>query len=67
MEKALPLLRRWGAPLSGLVLANWPQMPDVARDLGLLAAVGTVRVAAGSDGRFDRAAITLDVHDLAGR
>ena len=64
MEKALPLLRRWGAPLSGLVAANWPEAPDIARDLGLLAAVGTVRVAAGSDDRFDRAAITLDVHDL---
>ena len=64
MEKALPLLRRWGAPLSGLVLANWPAAPDIARDLGLLAAVDTVRVAAGSDDRFDRAAITLTVHDL---
>jgi hypothetical protein len=64
MEKALPLLRRWGAPLSGYVAANWPEAPDIARDLGLLAAVGTVRVAAGSDGRFDRAAITLTVHDL---
>lgn len=64
MEKALPLLKRWGAPLSGLVAAKWPDSPGVARDLGLLAAVGTVRVAAGSDDRFDRAAITLDVHDL---
>ena len=64
MEKALPLLRRWSAPLSGLVAANWPEAPDIARDLGLLAAVGTVRVAAGSDDRFDRAAITLAVHDL---
>ena len=64
MEKALPLLRRWGAPLSGLVAASWPEGPDIARDLGLLGAVGTVRVVAGSDGRFDRAAVTLDVHDL---
>ena len=64
MEKFLPLLRRWSAPLSGLVAANWPEAPDIARDLGLLAAVGTVRVAAGSDDRFDRAAITLTVHDL---
>jgi hypothetical protein len=64
MEKAQPLLRRWSAPLSGLVTANWPEAPDIARDLGLLAAIGTVRVAAGSDGRFDRAAITLTVHDL---
>jgi hypothetical protein len=64
MEKALPLLRRWGAPLSGFVAANWPAAPDIARDLGMLAAVGTVRVAAGSDDRFDRAAISLTVHDL---
>jgi hypothetical protein len=64
MEKALPLLRRWGAPLSGFVAANWPEAPDITRDLGMLAAVGTVRVAAGSDDRFDRVAITLTVHDL---
>lgn len=64
LEKALPLLRRWNAPLSGLVAANWPDAPDVARDLDLLGAVGTVRVAAGSDDRFDRAAITITVHDL---
>ncbi|MHB8835160.1 MAG: hypothetical protein ACYC9Y_05550 [Candidatus Methylomirabilia bacterium] len=64
MGKALPLLRRWGAPLSGLALANWPGAPDIARDLGLLAAVGSVHVAAGSDDRFDRAAITIAVHDL---
>jgi len=64
MEKALPLLRRWSAPLSGLVLANWPEAPDIARDLGLLAAVGSVRAAAGSDDRFDRAAVTITVHDL---
>ena len=67
MEKALPLLRRWGAPLSGLVAARWPQAPDLSRDLALLAAVGTVRLAAGSDDRFDRAAITLTLHDLPGR
>jgi hypothetical protein len=67
MEKLLPLLRRWGAPLSGLVEASWPQGPDVVRDLGLLAAVGTVRVTSGSDVRFDRAAVTLTVHDLPGR
>ena len=64
MVKALPLLRRWGAPLSGFVAANWPQAPDSTRDLGLLAAVDTVRVAAGSDDRFNRAAITIAVHDL---
>lgn len=64
MEKALPLARRWSAPLSGLVAANWPEAPDLARDLDLLGAVGTVRVAAGSDDRFDRAAITVTVHDL---
>jgi len=64
MEKVLPLLRRWGAPLSGFVAARWPEAPDIARDLGLLAAVGTVRVAAGSDDRFDRAAITITVNDL---
>jgi len=64
MEKALPLLRRWGAPLSGLVAVNWPEAPDIARDLGLLAAVGTVNVVAGSDDRFDRATITITVHDL---
>lgn len=64
MEKALPLLRRWSAPLSGLAAANWPQAPDVARDLGLLAAVDTVRVSAGSDDRFDRATIAFTVHDL---
>jgi hypothetical protein len=64
MEKFLPLLRRWGAPLSGLVAANWPEAPDITRDLGLLAALGSVRMAAGSDDRFDRAAITLDVHDF---
>jgi hypothetical protein len=64
MEKFLPLLRRWGAPLSGLVAANWPEAPDIARDLALLAAVGTVRAAAGTDDRFDRAAITITVHDL---
>jgi hypothetical protein len=67
VEKTLPLLRRWGAPLSGFVAANWPEAPDITRDLGLLAAVDTVRMAAGSDGRFDRAAITIAVHDLAGR
>lgn len=64
MEKALPLLRRWSAPLSGLLAANWPAAPDLIRDLDLLAAVRTVRVAAGSDGRHDRAAITLDLRDL---
>ncbi len=64
MEKLLPLLRRWGAPLSGLVVANWPEAPDITRDLGLLAAIGDVRMAAGSDNRFDRVAITLTVHDL---
>jgi hypothetical protein len=67
MDKTLPLLRRWAAPLSGLVVARWPEMPNVVRDLGLLGAIGTVRLAAGSDEQFDRAAITLDVHDLAGR
>jgi len=64
MEKLLPLLRRWGAPLSGLAAASWPEGPDIVRDLGLLAAVGTVQMTAGSDVRFDRAAITLTVHDL---
>jgi hypothetical protein len=64
MEKLLPLLRRWGAPLSGLVEASWPKGPDVVRDLGLLAAVGTVQVASGADARFDRAAITITVHDV---
>lgn len=64
MDKALPLVRRWSAPLSGLVAASHPLAPDVARDLGLLDAVGAVRVAAGSDGRFARAAVTLGVRDL---
>ena len=64
MEKLLPLLRRWGPPLSGLVAASWPDGPDVTRDLGLLAAVGTIQVTAGSDSRFARAAITLNLHDL---
>jgi hypothetical protein len=64
MDKALPLLRRWAAPLSGLITARWPAAPDVSRDIDLLAALGTVRVAAGSDGRRDRAAITLHLRDL---
>lgn len=64
MEKLLPLLLRWGAPLSGLVAANWPAAPDILRDLDLLGAVGTVRVAAGHDDHFDRAAISITVHDL---
>ena len=67
MDKALPLVQRWSAPLSGLLAARWPQGPDIARDLGLLAAIGTVRVAAGSEEHLDRAAITLTVHDLAAR
>ena len=64
MEKALPLLQRWAAPLSGLMAARWPTAPDVSRDIDLLAALGTVRVAAGSDGRRDRVAITLRLRDL---
>ncbi len=64
VEKALPLLRRWSAPISGLLAAKWPDAPDIARDIDLLGAVSTMRAAAGSDGRFDRAAITLTVHDL---
>lgn len=64
MEKALPLLRRWSAPLSGLVAASWPEAPDISRDLDLLAAVGAVRVTAGFDERFERAAVTVDVHDV---
>lgn len=64
MTKALPLLRRWSAPLSGLIGARWPEAPQAAADIDLLAAVRTVRLVAGSDGRFERAAITLDVGDL---
>ena len=64
MDKFLPLLQRWRAPLSGLFTASWPDGPDFARDLGLLAAIGDVRVAAGADDRLDRAAITFSVHDL---
>jgi hypothetical protein len=64
MEKALPLLRRWAAPLSGLMAARWPEAPDISRDVELLAALGDVRVIAGSDDRRDRAAITLQLRDL---
>ena len=68
MEKALPLLQRWSAPLSGLAAVRLPDAPDVTQDLALLGAVGTVRMSAGSDDRYDRAAITLTLHDLrAGR
>jgi hypothetical protein len=64
MDKILPLLQRWSAPLSGLIAARWPDAPEITRDLGLLAATGTVRVVAGSDDRRDRAAITLNLRDL---
>lgn len=64
MEKAVPLVRRWAAPLSGLLAARWPGAPPLERDLELLSAVSTVRVAAGTDDRRDRAAITLHLHDL---
>ncbi len=64
MEKAVPLLRRWAAPLSGLIAARWPEAPPLERDLELLSAVSTVRIAAGADERRDRAAITLQLRDL---
>jgi len=64
MEQALPLLRRWGVPISGLVAARWPAAPDLTRDIDLLAAVRTVRVTAGADTRRRRVAITLTVGDL---
>jgi hypothetical protein len=64
MDKTLPLLQRWSAPLSGLIAARWPEAPEITRDLGLLAATGKVLVVAGSDDRRDRAAITLNLRDL---
>ena len=64
IEKALPLLRSWSAPLSGLVAARWPEAPEITRDLELLAAVRTVRAVFGSDGRRDRASITVNLRDL---
>jgi hypothetical protein len=67
MEQALPLLRRWGPPLSALLAARFPSIPDLTRDLDLAAAVRTVRVIVGSDEKRQRALITLHLRDLPGR
>ena len=64
LEKAQPLLRSWSAPLSGLFSARWPRGPEIASDVALIAAVRTVRATVGSDGRRDRAAITVNLRDL---
>ena len=64
VEQALPLLRRWVPPLSGLIAARWPGIPDLTRDLELLAAVRSVRVTVGSDDRRDRALATILLRDL---
>jgi hypothetical protein len=64
MTKALPLVRRWAAPISGLIGARWPRAPQLTDDLDLLGAIRTVRVVGGSDARFERAAVTVQVGDL---
>jgi hypothetical protein len=64
MEQALPLLRRWAPPLSGLIAARWPEIPDLTRDLDLLSAVRSVRITVGSEDRRDRALATILLRDV---
>lgn len=63
VEQALPLLRRWAAPISGLLAAKWPDAPDLTGDIELLATVRAVRVTVGSDDRLQRAAVALTLRD----
>lgn len=61
MEKALPLLRRYALPLSGLLRARSENVPDLPRDLELLGAIRAVTVYTGSrpEGSLTRVRITI--------
>ncbi|HEY6000953.1 MAG TPA: hypothetical protein VI078_16830 [bacterium] len=67
VARLLPAVRRYAAPVAGLLRARQRGLPDVARDLELIAAVRTAGVAAGWTQAGSRSRITLAVGDLPAR
>ncbi len=63
--RALPLLRRYAAPLTGLARARYPGSPDLGSDLALLQALRSVAVISGTSDHGTLARITVDVGDFA--
>lgn len=63
LARLLPALRRYAAPLSGLLSARYG-LPDVSRDFDLLAAVRSVAVITGASPAGFVSRTTLELGDL---